>query len=89
MTFVVILIKMKYLRIHNISIHMIFFLSKSIHKGGESCPKFHVGGGVTRNPDIFCICLDDTERYDFLSRILLLHSPFLFPPKKRVKRKGE
>ena len=32
---------------------------------------------------------DGTERYDFSSRFLLLHSPFLFPPKKRGKRKGE
>ena len=31
-TFEVILIKMKYLRIHNVSIHIFFFLSKSIHK---------------------------------------------------------
>ena len=33
------------------------FLGRKIHKGGKSSPKFHVGGGVTRNPDIFCICL--------------------------------
>ena len=33
--------------------------------------------------------MDGTERYDFWSRFLLLHSPFLFPPKKRGKRKGE
>ena len=32
---------------------------------------------------------DETGRYDFWSRFLLLHSPFLFPPKKRGKRKGE
>ena len=33
--------------------------------------------------------MDETERYDFWTRFLLLHSPFLFPPKKRGKRKGE
>ena len=33
--------------------------------------------------------MDGTGRYDFWSRFLLLHSPFLFPPQKRGKRKGE
>ena len=30
---------------------------------------------------------DGTERYDFWSRFLLLHSPFLFPPKKEGREK--
>ena len=35
------------------------------------------------------IAKDGTERYDFWSRFSLLHSPFLFAPKKRGKRKGK
>ena len=32
---------------------------------------------------------DRTERYDFRTRLCLFFSPFLFPPNKSGRRKGE